>query len=57
MFTDLAYSFMAGVAYRGSAGFAMMGPDELKGQRWTFVKRWIKELNDHRAAAINSLKE
>ena len=45
-FADIAYTLMTGIPGWGSAGFAMMGPDELRRQRITFVKYWIKKLGD-----------
>ena len=43
-FADMAYRFMTGIPGFGSSGFRMMGPDELKGQRLTYVKYWYKQL-------------
>jgi hypothetical protein len=54
-FADLSYKFMCGIPFHGSAGFSMMGPEELKKQRWTFVKHWAKELNEHVDIAVRSM--
>ncbi len=44
-FGDMAYLFMTGLPAWGSAGFCVMGPDELRRQRWTYVKYWLRKLN------------
>jgi hypothetical protein len=46
-FADIAYAFMTGIPARGSAGFCMMGPDELRRQRMTYVRYWMKLLGKH----------
>lgn len=43
-FAELAYAFMTGIPTFQGGGFCMMGPDELKKQRWTYVKFWAKRL-------------
>lgn len=44
-FANIYYKFMTGIPFRGSAGFSMMGPDEVRAQRWTFVKFWLGRLD------------
>lgn len=44
-FAELAWAFMTGVPGGFSTGFRIMGPDELKRQRWTYVKYWADKLN------------
>jgi len=44
-FADIAYQFMTGLPGMGSTGFCMMGPEELKKQRITYVKYWVGRLS------------
>lgn len=56
-FADMAYAFMTGIPGWGSSGFRMMGPDELKRQRWTYVKYWINKLNRDRDGVAAAFKQ
>jgi hypothetical protein len=47
--------FMTGIPSRsGSTGFCMMGPDELKNQRWTYVKYWDRKIDEMWAEIRNA---
>jgi len=54
-YANLVYMFMTGVPGWGSSGFCMMGPEELKKQRWTYVKYWANLLVKQRSEAISAL--
>lgn len=54
---DLAYLFMTGIPGWGSSGFCMMTPDQLKKQRWTYVKYWTKKLIEDRNDVYTALRK
>jgi hypothetical protein len=45
-YANLAYRFMRGIPSPYSVGFNMMGPEELKRQRWTYVKFWLNRIDE-----------
>lgn len=50
-FADMAYVFMTGIPSKfGSRGFCMMDPEVLKKQRITFVKYWLRKLEQEFAS-------
>jgi hypothetical protein len=50
----MAYQYMTGLPGFGSSGFCMMGPEELKKQRLTYIKYWNKRLTNDLAAIAKS---
>jgi len=50
----MAYAFMTGLPGPFSRGFSMMSPAELKRERVTYVKYWMKRLRRDMNAIANS---
>lgn len=56
-YADLALSFMLGVpSPHGAAGFCMLSPSDLKKERVTVVKYWVKRLNMLRQTVAKASK-
>lgn len=55
-FADLAYAFMTGIPGFGTRGFCMMDPEVMKKQRITYIRYWMRKLQDDLQRAAAALK-
>lgn len=54
-YADIAMAFMLGLPSQGSAGFSMLQPSELRRERITVVKYWLKRMETMRSDILRSL--